>query len=159
MPRTPLSFPPVPNVIPSLPHKSCEKGTRNRSSPIFPISANGCTDNRNMSSNSCLRKWVQPGRWTDLAVWLSRAASNKNRSKTFFVVTSVGSHSALPPTYTDSHHSTVEYVTCKTCKSFDTLLTKENRIFFMSCMSCGSRRSVSAIKSGFQAQVGKRVKK
>lgn len=53
----------------------------------------------------------------------------------------------------------VEYVTCKTCKSFDTLLTKENRIFFMSCMSCGSRRSVSAIKSGFQAQVGKRVKK
>jgi translation initiation factor 2 subunit 2 len=59
----------------------------------------------------------------------------------------------------DLHHSIVEYVTCKTCKSFDTLLTKENRIFFMSCMSCGSRRSVSAIKSGFQAQVGKRVKK
>jgi len=53
----------------------------------------------------------------------------------------------------------VEYVTCKTCKSFDTLLTKENRIFFMSCMSCGSRRSVSAIQSGFKAQVGKRVKK
>ncbi|EIN14467.1 eukaryotic translation initiation factor 2 beta [Punctularia strigosozonata HHB-11173 SS5] len=52
----------------------------------------------------------------------------------------------------------VEYVTCKTCKSPDTLLTKENRIFFMSCESCGSRRSVNAIKSGFQAQVGKRKK-
>ncbi|EGO26793.1 hypothetical protein SERLADRAFT_368302 [Serpula lacrymans var. lacrymans S7.9] len=52
----------------------------------------------------------------------------------------------------------VEYVTCKTCKSPDTLLTKENRIFFMSCESCGSRRSVNAIKSGFQAQVGKRSK-
>ncbi|KAF7304850.1 Translation initiation factor [Mycena kentingensis (nom. inval.)] len=50
----------------------------------------------------------------------------------------------------------VEYVTCKTCKSPDTLLTKENRIFFMACESCGSRRSVNAIKSGFQAQVGKR---
>jgi len=50
----------------------------------------------------------------------------------------------------------VEYVTCKTCKSPDTLLTKENRIFFMSCESCGSRRSVNAIKSGFQAQVGRR---
>jgi len=50
----------------------------------------------------------------------------------------------------------VEYVSCKTCKSPDTLLTKENRIFFMSCESCGSRRSVNAIKSGFQAQVGKR---
>ncbi|TFK52888.1 hypothetical protein OE88DRAFT_1656545 [Heliocybe sulcata] len=52
----------------------------------------------------------------------------------------------------------VEYVTCKTCKSFDTLLTKENRIFFMTCESCGSRRSVNAIKTGFQAQVGKRSK-
>ncbi|KAI9459219.1 domain found in IF2B/IF5-domain-containing protein [Lactarius psammicola] len=50
----------------------------------------------------------------------------------------------------------VEYVTCKTCKSPDTLLTKENRIFFMACESCGSRRSVNAVKTGFQAQVGKR---
>ncbi|TFK25473.1 translation initiation factor [Coprinopsis marcescibilis] len=52
----------------------------------------------------------------------------------------------------------VEYVTCKTCKSPDTLLTKENRIFFVACESCGSRRSVNAIKSGFQAIVGKRSK-
>ncbi|ETW77459.1 hypothetical protein HETIRDRAFT_480114 [Heterobasidion irregulare TC 32-1] len=52
----------------------------------------------------------------------------------------------------------IEYLTCKTCKSPDTLLTKENRIFFMSCESCGSRRSVNAIKSGFQAQVGRRSK-
>jgi len=52
----------------------------------------------------------------------------------------------------------VEYVTCKTCKSPDTLLTKENRIFFMACESCGSRRSVNPIKTGFQAQVGKRTK-
>ncbi|KAJ7273671.1 translation initiation factor [Mycena haematopus] len=50
----------------------------------------------------------------------------------------------------------VEYVTCKTCKSPDTLLTKENRIFFMACESCGSRRSVNTIKNGFVAQVGKR---
>ncbi|CAI2170141.1 16897_t:CDS:10, partial [Funneliformis geosporum] len=42
----------------------------------------------------------------------------------------------------------VEYVTCKTCKSPDTILTKENRIFFQQCESCGSTRSVSAIKSG-----------
>ncbi|KAI0767635.1 eukaryotic translation initiation factor 2 beta [Fomes fomentarius] len=52
----------------------------------------------------------------------------------------------------------VEYVTCKTCKSPDTILSKENRIFFMSCESCGSRRSVNTIKTGFQAQVGKRSK-
>lgn len=60
--------------------------------------------------------------------------------------------------YTFSTHYLVEYVTCKTCRSLDTLLTKENRIFFMACESCGSRRSVNAIKSGFQAQVGKRSK-
>ncbi|KAF9113353.1 hypothetical protein BGX27_001742 [Mortierella sp. AM989] len=51
----------------------------------------------------------------------------------------------------------VEYVTCKTCKSPDTLLTKENRLFFLGCEACGSTRSVSAIKSGFQAQTGKRA--
>ncbi|KAH6903215.1 domain found in IF2B/IF5-domain-containing protein [Coprinopsis sp. MPI-PUGE-AT-0042] len=38
------------------------------------------------------------------------------------------------------------------------LLTKENRIFFVASESCGSRRSVNPIKSGFQAQVGKRSK-
>ncbi|KAI1826066.1 domain found in IF2B/IF5-domain-containing protein [Xylaria intraflava] len=53
----------------------------------------------------------------------------------------------------------IEYVTCRTCKSPDTTLEKgENRLYFMTCNSCGSRRSVSAIKSGFTAQVGKRKK-
>lgn len=51
----------------------------------------------------------------------------------------------------------MEYVTCKTCKSPDTELSKgENRLYFVTCNSCGSRRSVQAIKSGFTAQVGKR---
>lgn len=53
---------------------------------------------------------------------------------------------------------TVEYVTCKTCKSPQTILTKENRIYFMTCESCGSTRSVTTIKTGFQAQTGKRSK-
>ncbi|KIY02859.1 uncharacterized protein Z520_01324 [Fonsecaea multimorphosa CBS 102226] len=51
----------------------------------------------------------------------------------------------------------VEYVTCKTCRSPNTELSKgENRLYFVTCKSCGSRRSVTAIKSGFTAQVGKR---
>ncbi|KAL9008817.1 MAG: hypothetical protein Q9173_006094 [Seirophora scorigena] len=51
----------------------------------------------------------------------------------------------------------VEYVTCKTCRSPDTDLNKgENRLYFVTCNSCGSRRSVTAIKVGFTAQVGKR---
>lgn len=51
----------------------------------------------------------------------------------------------------------VEYVTCKTCRSPDTALSKgENRLYFVTCNSCGSRRSVTAIKTGFSAQVGKR---
>lgn len=33
----------------------------------------------------------------------------------------------------------VEYVTCKICKSPDTILDKENRLYFMTCESCGSR--------------------
>ncbi|KAK9234489.1 domain found in IF2B/IF5-domain-containing protein [Lipomyces kononenkoae] len=52
----------------------------------------------------------------------------------------------------------MEYVTCKTCKSSSTHLAKENRLYFLVCESCGSRRSVSGIKTGFQAHVGKRKK-
>ncbi|ORZ39604.1 domain found in IF2B/IF5-domain-containing protein [Catenaria anguillulae PL171] len=50
----------------------------------------------------------------------------------------------------------VEYVTCKTCKSPETILRKENRLYFQQCESCGSTRSVSAIQGGFKAQVGSR---
>lgn len=49
-----------------------------------------------------------------------------------------------------------EYVTCKTCRSPDTIMSKENRLFFLKCESCGSTRSVNAIKSGFKAQTTKR---
>lgn len=46
----------------------------------------------------------------------------------------------------------VEYVTCKTCKSPNTIMTKDNRLYFVTCEHCGSTRSVSAIKTGFKAQ-------
>ena len=52
----------------------------------------------------------------------------------------------------------LEYVTCRTCRSPDTKLHKENRLFFMTCEACGSSRSVAAIKTGFKAQVGKRIR-
>ena len=51
-----------------------------------------------------------------------------------------------------------EYVTCKTCRSPETQLVKENRLFFMKCDSCGSSRSVAAIKAGFKAQTGRRIR-
>lgn len=44
-----------------------------------------------------------------------------------------------------------EYVQCKTCKSVNTTLMKENRLYFLECNSCGSRRSVQSIKSGYHA--------
>lgn len=51
-----------------------------------------------------------------------------------------------------------EYVTCHTCRSSDTELTKDiSRLFFIQCKACGSRCSVSSIKSGFTAMVGKRA--
>lgn len=52
----------------------------------------------------------------------------------------------------------LEYVTCGTCKSINTELKREsaNRLHFLSCKACGSTRSVSSIKTGFQAQIGRR---
>ncbi|ETN70780.1 putative translation initiation factor aIF-2, beta subunit, partial [Necator americanus] len=50
-----------------------------------------------------------------------------------------------------------EYVMCHTCRSSDTQLTKDTRLFFLQCQTCGSRCSVTAIKSGFTAMVGKRA--
>uniref|UniRef100_A0A915EGN5 Eukaryotic translation initiation factor 2 subunit 2 n=1 Tax=Ditylenchus dipsaci TaxID=166011 RepID=A0A915EGN5_9BILA len=50
-----------------------------------------------------------------------------------------------------------EYVTCHTCRSSDTELTKDTRLFFLQCKTCGSRCSVTAIKSGFTAMIGKRA--
>lgn len=43
------------------------------------------------------------------------------------------------------------YVTCSSCKSGNTLLTKDNRITYITCESCKSVKSVKAINSGFQA--------
>lgn len=50
----------------------------------------------------------------------------------------------------------LEYVTCKICKSPDTILTKENRLLFVHCETCNSKRSVATIKTGFSAQIGRR---
>ncbi|CAM6116243.1 unnamed protein product [Calypogeia fissa] len=49
-----------------------------------------------------------------------------------------------------------EYVMCNGCKSPDTILTKENRLFFLRCEQCGCSRSVAPIKAGFVARVGRR---
>lgn len=50
-----------------------------------------------------------------------------------------------------------EYVTCHTCRSPETNLHKETRLFFLQCETCGSRCSVQNIKSGFQAVTSKRA--
>lgn len=50
-----------------------------------------------------------------------------------------------------------EYVTCHTCRSPDTILQKDTRLYFLQCETCGSRCSVTSIKSGFQAVTGKRA--
>ncbi|KAK9167898.1 hypothetical protein Syun_000038 [Stephania yunnanensis] len=49
-----------------------------------------------------------------------------------------------------------EYVICNGCKSPNTILSKENRLFFLRCEQCGSGRSVAPIKAGFVARVGRR---
>jgi len=53
-------------------------------------------------------------------------------------------------------HYVNEYVMCNGCKSPDTILSKENRLFFLRCEQCGCSRSVAPIKAGFVARVGRR---
>ena len=55
-------------------------------------------------------------------------------------------------------HYITDYVSCRTCRSPETQLVKENRLQFLVCDTCGSRRTVSSIKKGFSAQVGRRRK-
>uniref|UniRef100_A0A8C5VUK5 Eukaryotic translation initiation factor 2 subunit 2 n=1 Tax=Microcebus murinus TaxID=30608 RepID=A0A8C5VUK5_MICMU len=48
-----------------------------------------------------------------------------------------------------------EYVTCHTCRSPDTILQKDTRLYFLQRETCHSRCSVASIKTGFQAVTGK----
>lgn len=132
-----------------------EKATRRRSSPTLPTYASVSNVPMNTSRNSCLLSWAQAVAWTDHDDWSSEVVSSKSKSRMCCEDISVCRddlhfrHSA--------NRSVVEYVTCKTCRSPDTELSKgENRLYFVSCNSCQSRRSVTAIKVGFTAQVGKR---
>ncbi|KAM0053101.1 putative translation initiation factor IF2/IF5 [Helianthus debilis subsp. tardiflorus] len=49
-----------------------------------------------------------------------------------------------------------EYVICNGCKSTDTNFEKKDRLSFLICEKCCSRRSVAQIKAGFVARVGRR---
>lgn len=49
-----------------------------------------------------------------------------------------------------------DYVMCKTCHCPETLLTKEDRLTVIKCNSCKSQYSVASIRTGFQAQIGRR---
>lgn len=55
----------------------------------------------------------------------------------------------------------VEYVICTSCISPDTVLMRDanTRLYFVSCESCGAKRSVAAIRQGFMARVERRKKK
>lgn len=55
----------------------------------------------------------------------------------------------------------LEYVICTSCRSSDTVLMRDanTRLYFVSCESCGAKRSVAPIKQGYMAQVERRKKK
>jgi len=46
-----------------------------------------------------------------------------------------------------------EYVVCVTCKSKDTNMAKENRLYFVQCNNCSSKRSVAALARGYVHKV------
>lgn len=37
------------------------------------------------------------------------------------------------------------YVQCPTCKSYDTILLKEGKIWYIQCLACGARTSIKAM--------------
>merc|ERR1712228_909757 len=47
----------------------------------------------------------------------------------------------------------LEYVTCSICRIPETTLSRDSvtRLWFLQCESCGARRSVTPIKTGFHA--------
>jgi len=47
----------------------------------------------------------------------------------------------------------LEYVTCNSCRNPDTRLARNpaSRLYFINCSSCGSSRTVTIIKAGYQA--------
>lgn len=55
----------------------------------------------------------------------------------------------------------LEYVICTSCRSPDTVLMRDanTRLYFVSCESCGAKRSVAPIRQGFMAQVEKRKRR
>lgn len=172
------SSPPPQNDTPSPHLQSTKKETKRPSSPTSPTSAKRCIARsvlHNLISilhhNSHINEFPQPEHviqflFAEMGTTGSVDGAGRLVIKGRFQQKQVenvlrryiGEFIKLSVSERVIHLLPVEYVTCKTCKSLDTLLTKENRIFFMACESCGSRRSVNAIKSGFQAQVGKRSK-
>lgn len=87
-----------------------------------------------------------------------------------FLLTEMGTTGSIDGTqrfiirgrFTQAHLETLirryvnDYVTCPICRMQETNLIKEQRLLFLQCESCGSKRAVNAIKTGFQAQTGKR---
>lgn len=55
-------------------------------------------------------------------------------------------------------HYVTEFVKCNTCGSTKTELKKENRMNFLHCNACQSRRTVVSINKGYVAQVRRRKK-
>ncbi|KAL5725173.1 hypothetical protein ACHQM5_008346 [Ranunculus cassubicifolius] len=52
-----------------------------------------------------------------------------------------------------------KYVKCNACNSMDTLLSKEDRLYFVRCENCGSGRTVERIESGFDANAARERRK
>src|SRR5262245_37859623 len=109
------------------------------------------------SHNSCSLNWVPTALLMRQGVWLSKVVSSQSKSRSKFIfVFHIFSHMMLTM-YSVLRRYIQDYVSCKTCRQLNTVLSKgENRLWYLTCQSCGSTRTVPAIKTGFSAQIGKR---
>jgi len=55
-------------------------------------------------------------------------------------------------------HYIAEYVACRNCRSPNTTLERNNRLYFLCCNACNSKRSVAVIKKGMEGAGKKQAK-
>lgn len=139
-------------------HKWWELVRKRRRLRISQKSAECCIVNRNIYSIFCWLSWVPAVLWMVIVSWLLRGGSSRNRLKMCWEgINYCRTKKKLVDFWVCFHRYIKEYVTCHTCRSPDTILQKDTRLFFLQCEACGSRCSVASIKSGFQVSFHRKI--
>src|ERR1700742_429079 len=99
------------------------------------------------SRNFCLLNWEPMVPSTAQDVWLSKVVSSQNKLKSKFSLDEIFRGELTLCSVLRRYIQ--DYVSCKTCRGLNTILSKgDNRLWYLACQTCGSTRTVPAIKTG-----------